>query len=313
MTQDNPSIVLPNGDAIETNDSLVTERNIDRTREDREYVPVIVKRSDYIRRHPDDALDAAIEEGLEQHRRPSVSLGLSAVAAGLIVSFSAMAAAIMTQAVEPLASPVLTRIATALVYPLGFVLCVTSGAQLYTEHTATAVYPVLDRQTSLFRLLRLWIVVVTGNLAGTMFAAQLLALAEPVVQAADGYTTIGRHLVEFSSPALFVSSILAGWLMALGAWMVVCTGVGISQMAGIYLVTFLIGLGGFHHSIAGSAEVFTALLVSEEFSQFQAARFILIALIGNLVGGSVFVGVLNYAHIRRTQPADDPPATTPAR
>ncbi len=29
------------------------------------------------------------------------------------------------------------------------------------------------------------------------------------------------------------------------------------------------------------------------------------ALLGNLIGGSIFVGVLNYAHIRKTQPADE--------
>ena len=72
----------------------------------------------------------------------------------------------------------------------------------------------------------------------------------------------------------------------------------------IYIVTFLIGIGGLHHSIAGSAEMFTALLISDEFTVGQAARFIGVALIGNLIGGGVFVGVLNYGHIRKTQPAE---------
>jgi len=53
--------------------------------------------------------------------------------------------------------------------------------------------------------------------------------------------------------------------------------------------------------IAGSVEIFAAVFASAEFTIGQSARFIGLALLGNLVGGSIFVAVLNYAHIRETQ------------
>jgi formate/nitrite transporter FocA (FNT family) len=98
-----------------------------------------------------------------------------------------------------------------------------------------------------------------------------------------------------------VSAILAGWLMALGAWLILATPPTVSQIVSIYIVTFLIGVGGLHHSIAGSVEMFTALLMSDEFTLGQSGRFIGLALFGNLIGGSLFVAVLNYAHIRETR------------
>lgn len=61
------------------------------------------------------------------------------------------------------------------------------------------------------------------------------------------------------------SALLAGWLMALGAWLVLATPPTVSQLASIYVVTFLIGLGGLHHSIAGSAEALSGYLTSDEF------------------------------------------------
>jgi formate/nitrite transporter FocA (FNT family) len=262
---------------------------------------VIVKRSDAVRRHPDDALEHAIQEGLEQLERPSLSLFLSSIAAGLIVGFSAMAVAIAFVLTADLKSPLWSRLLTAAVYPLGFVMCVMSGAQLFTEHTATAVYPVLDRKVPLSRLLRLWSIVVVGNLAGAILGAALLASVDDVAGAGEGYVEIGRHLVAFRLFPLLISAILAGWLMALGAWLVVSAPPGISQFASIYIVTFLIGLGGLHHSIAGSAEMFTAFSISDEFTMAQTARFICVALTGNLIGGGVFVAILNYAHIRKTQ------------
>jgi len=176
-----------------------------------------------------------------------------------------------------------------------------SGTQLFTEHTATAVYPILDRRGEFKDLLRLWLIVIAGNLCGAMIIAGFLFAADNVVQARPGYITIGHHLIHFGGGSLFISALLAGWLMALGAWLVMATPPTLSQMTSIYIVTFIIGLGGLHHSIAGSVEIFTAYLVSNDFSVSQVIRFIGMTIFGNLVGGSIFVALLNYGHIRETQ------------
>ena len=89
--------------------------------------------------------------------------------------------------------------------------------------------------------------------------------------------------------------------MALAAWLVMATQPTLSQMVSIYIVTFIIGIGGLHHSIAGSVEIFTAYFISNHFSVSQVLRFIGMTIFGNLVGGSIFVALLNYGHIRETQ------------
>lgn len=282
-----------------------TERALERDVEDRRYVPVIVKRTDEARRHPDDILQIAVEEGLLQLERPVISLALSAVVAGLILGFTAMAVAVATTIAGEAGHPAWTRLATALVYPLGFIVCVMSGAELFTEHTATAVYPVLDRKAPASAMLRLWVVVLAGNLVGALFSAGLLTLADEVIGARAGYVHIGNHLVGYSTFALLASAALAGWLMALGAWLILATPPTVSQMASIYVVTFLIGLGDLHHSIAGAVEMFAALFASDTFSIGQAARFLSVAVFGNLIGGSLFVAILNYGHIRTTQEIGD--------
>jgi formate/nitrite transporter FocA (FNT family) len=279
----------------------VTERELERAREDEDFVPVIVKRTDEARRHPDDVLQKAIEAGLEQLNRPPGSLFLSAMGAGLILGFTAMSVAVMSTVAGELGWTALERVATALVYPLGFVVCLMSGVELFTEHTATAVYPVLDRRAGPRRLLRLWLLVGIGNLIGTLASAALLTAADDVIVAHDGYVEVGRHLTEVAAWPLLASAVLAGWLMALGAWLILATAPTVSQLVSIYIVTFLIGLGGLHHSIAGAAEMFTAYMISDEFTAGQSARFIGLALAGNLVGGSLFVAGLNYAHIRKSQ------------
>ncbi|PLX99645.1 MAG: formate transporter [Desulfuromonas sp.] len=284
-----------------TDSQKLTEREVERNEEDKDFTPVILKRTDESLRHPDDILENAILEGLEQLKRPTLSLFLSSLAAGLILGFTAMSVAVVETHSLGMSQSYFARMATALVYPLGFVLCIMSGTQLFTEHTATAVYPVLDRRGSIMALFRLWLIVILGNLGGSFVSSGLLVSVDEVVHARAGYIEIGQHLVNFSSGSLFVSAVLAGWLMALGAWLVMATQPTLSQIISIYIVTFIIGLGDLHHSIAGSVEIFTAYLISDQFLFSQVSEFIGIALFGNMIGGSIFVALLNYGHIRKTQ------------
>lgn len=283
-----------------SNAGKLTQRGRERAREDEVYHSVIVKRVDTARRHPDDILEHAIEEGVEQLQRPRSSLFLSAIAGGVMVSFSALAVAVMTQATMGMAAP-MQRLLQGLVYPLGFIICIMASTELFTEHTATAVYPVLDRRSGLRALVGLWAVVLAGNLLGALGGAGMLTLADGVVGAREGYLQLADHVAHAPTGPMFASSVLAGSLMALGAWLIYATRPGPSQLALVFSVTFLIGVGGLHHSIAGSAELFAGVWLGGGYTPLTVLRAIGIAALGNLVGGSVLVAILNYGHVRESQ------------
>jgi formate/nitrite transporter FocA (FNT family) len=112
---------------------------------------------------------------------------------------------------------------------------------------------------------------------------------------------IKDHLTHFSFGQIFISAILAGWLMAQGGWLIMATPHSSGQILCIYVVTFIIGFGGLHHSIAGSAEIFTGLFHSVNPNYSGSFKFLTSAILGNLVGGTFFVAILNYGHIKKTQ------------
>ena len=116
-------------------------------------------------------------------------------------------------------------------------LCIMSGTQLFTEHTATSFYPVLDRKAGFKRLLRLWLLVLAGNLTGAAAAAWLLVQVEPVARAGDGYVQLAELMVSFSGLQITASAVFAGWLMALGGWLVLSTSSTIAQILFLYLAT----------------------------------------------------------------------------
>ena len=238
-------LVNASGDVL-TSKAINTERDKDRTQEEVRFTSVILKRNDLTLRHPGDTLEIAMHEGLEQFKRNQFSLLLSSFAAGLNVAFSAMAVAIAYTVAAPLESSLVSKLLVAMVYPLGFIICIMSGAKLFTEHTATALYPVLDRQTTLPRLFKLWGIVLTGNLVGATLSAFLLSVALPVIDAKEGFIIVGHHLVSPTSEQLLISAIFAGWLMAQGGWLVMASTSTLAQMVGIYIVTFIGWLSPLH-------------------------------------------------------------------
>ena len=301
MNQTDKDVLLPSGEAAQAERGTQSERTIQRIEEEHEYASVIIKRNDAAFKHPDDVLQMAIDEGREQVSRSAWSLLLSAVSAGLILGFAAMSVSFIVTLMPETSSANFKRLGMGLVYPLGFIVCIMSRTELFTEHTASAVYPYLEKLCSLKKLLRLWALVLIGNMIGTFASSILLTLGEPVIQAESGYTYVAQHLVHFTGTQTFVSAMLAGWLMALGSWIIMSVSTSSAQILGIYVVTFLIGIGGLHHCIAGSAELFTAYMINQSVSLYEIGHTLLFAIIGNLVGGSFFVAILNYGHIRKTQ------------
>ncbi len=278
-----------------------TQRSLSREKENTDFTSVIIKRNDQAVRHPDDILELATMVGIEQHKRPWFSLFLSSLAAGLILGFAGMCVALTTQLFPSSEHFFLKRLSVALVYPVGFIVSIISGTQLFTEHTATALYPVLDRKINVKSLLILLGIVLLGNLFGTFCSSILLFLSDSMIFASNGFIEIANDLLSYSPQEIFVGAILAGWLMAQGGWLVLATSSSSAQVLCIYIITFIIGYGGLPHSIAGSSEIFSALFHSANPNYLGSVIFICSAALGNLFGGTLFVGVLNYAHIKKMQ------------
>lgn len=295
-TQEHKHIYKTNEDANAIDENEVEERPIERARESEEYQPVILKRTDETLRHADDVLEIAIHEGKSQLQRPPLGLFMSSVAAGMIIGSTVLAVGVMATLLGNMDG--LNKILVALVYPLGFILCILSRTELFTEHTATAVYPLLEGSEKIQSVIKLWSIVIMGNLCGGIIIALMLTMADGVIHASDGYLMLANHVLNYDVSVLFVSAVLAGWLMATGAWTILASHSTGSQMLCIYIATFVIGLGGLHHSIAGSVELFVGFFTSSDITLAAILPAIGVILAGNAVGGSIFVALLNYGHIR---------------
>jgi formate/nitrite transporter FocA (FNT family) len=229
--------------------------------------------------------------------RPVVSLWWSGVAAGLSISFSLLAQAILqTHLPDAPWRPLVADFG----YSAGFVMVVMSRQQLFTESTITAVLPVMAAFSwdSLGKLARMWSVVLVANFAGTLFAA-LFCRFTPVLtpELFNGMLDISHHILGHSLPEMFFRAIAAGFLMAAMVWLI--PSAESAQFYVIVLMTYLISAGGFMHIVAGSVEAFLLALDGQLGWLAMLGQFVLPTLVGNIVGGTALFALIAYAQVMK--------------
>lgn len=242
-------------------------------------------------------LKQQIVTGLVEHRRPTLALFLSSLSAGLDLGFSLLLMGVVGSLFtgEP---GVWRPILIANMYALGFILVILGRSELFTEHTTLAILPVLDRQSTLGELARVWGVVYGGNVIGAAGLGALVGWFAPEfgIARADVFGEIAHKVVEPSWWAVFISSVLAGWLMGELAWLIGAARDTISQIICVWFVTAAIGLAGLHHAIVGVAEVVAGIVVDSSIGWNDFGHSLLWTTLGNAVGGVVFVAIIKYGH-----------------
>lgn len=247
-----------------------------------------------------------IEEGLDALDRPVVGLFVSGLSAGLDIGFSLFLMAVaLTSAEGQMPKPV-ERMLVANLYSVGFIFVILGRSELFTEQTTLAVLPTLAGRSSLRALARLWAVVWIANEIGAAIFACLAGLIGPSLGVIEprAFGELAHRLTDHPSRAIFLSAVLAGWLMGLVSWLVAAGRDTISQIVMVWLVTTSIGFAGLHHVILGSVEVFAGAFSGQGVGPSDVGRFLLWATLGNIVGGVVFVAVLKYGLARPESQTD---------
>lgn len=224
------------------------------------------------------------------------SLMLNSIIAGLEIGFSYLLLATLYSLLIDRVSDTYIFPMFALVYPVGFVMVVLGKSILFTEQTALLTLPVLSGKKRFSSLVSIWSLVIAGNLlGGTLFSILTFFIAPSLeIFSVSDMADIANYVLGIDLWIMFFSAILAGWLMGLMSWILSSTDETISRIIMVFLITGTIGFLGLHHSIVGSIEVFLGLLASSDIGVLDYFIFLIIVLLGNAVGGAIFVALFKY-------------------
>jgi formate transporter len=216
----------------------------------------------------------------------------------------------------------LVRLAGGVAFSLGLILVVVAGAELFTGNNLI-VMAWASRRVSTGRLLRNWALVYAGNFAGALATAFLVWLSGQYLL---GSGAVGRGLLEgarLKCPHGFFQALALGALcnalVCLAVWLCYSARTTTDKVLGIIFPISAFMAAGFEHSVAnmfliplalfikaGAPERFWAALgagpqdVAElGWNGFLWANLLPVTL-GNILGGSVMVGLVYwFIYIRR--------------
>ncbi|HVB59538.1 MAG TPA: formate/nitrite transporter family protein [Candidatus Acidoferrales bacterium] len=246
--------------------------------------------------------ETILREGEEELKRPPSALAWSGLAAGLSMGFSLVAEGLLA---SYLPNSQWRPLVSKMGYSVGFLIVVLGRQQLFTETTLTAVLPLLSRRDmkTALGVLRLWGVVLLANLVGTYLFALCVGripIFAPHIQ--QTMIEISTGATEGGFGVIFVRAIFAGWLIALMVWLLPAAET--ARVSIIIILTYLIGLGGFSHVIAGSTKVLFLVVTGGETWGVFLWRFFVPTLLGNIVGGVSLVAFLGHAQVVAGKDAD---------
>lgn len=239
--------------------------------------------------------EAIRREGEEELSRSMAALVWSGLAAGLSMGFSFLMEGLLSLHIPEAGwKPLVTKFG----YCMGFLIVVLGRQQLFTENTLTPVLHLLHCRIrhTLVQTLRLWVTVLAANVAGAaVFAMLMHAMGYFQADLQAELSQIAAKVYASSFVATVLSGLFAGWLIALMVWLLPFAETG--RVAIIILVTYVIGLGGFAHIIAGSVNAFYVLMAGDASLSLFLTRFLVPTLLGNIVGGVAFVAAINHAQV----------------
>lgn len=186
------------------------------------------------------------------------------------------------------------------VFGIGLILVVLAGADMFTGHVMYETFGVARRTVSWIDVLRMFVLVWIGNLAGSVLLAFLFA------QGGGGYIyapagAAPGHALDFltayvtkkeTSPfvPLLCRAILCNWLVCLAIWLAARLKNEAAKMIGIAWCLLAFVACGFEHSVANMTAVTLGLLAPTPIGTVGGAAYNLgVVTLGNLIGGGLFV------------------------
>ncbi|MBD5453494.1 MAG: formate/nitrite transporter family protein [Lachnospiraceae bacterium] len=218
--------------------------------------------------------------------------------AGFFIGFAGIGA---TTASSTISNPSAAKLMGAVVFPAGMAMVLIAGSELFTGNTLI-ILAVLEKKTTLLKMLKNWYFVFIGNFLGAALVAFGVVYGHtPNLfngDLAGSIVAAGASRCNLSFSESLIRGILCNVLVCIAVWM----SFGAKNVSGKLMTSFwpimLFVLCGFEHSVADMYFGIAALLASRVYGiavdGLTLLRFftncIIPVTLGNIIGGAGIVG-----------------------
>ena len=247
--------------------------------------------------------------GVAKARLPLLSMVMLGILAGAFIGLGSLYFVLIIS--DPSLGFAASRVLGGVAFSLGLILVVIAGAELFTGNNLLAM-AWADGKISTFELLRNWIIICCANFLGAAGLALLVFLSGHADMnqglIAAQYIKIAAAKSALSFWSAFFKGMLCNVLVCMAVWMALAGRSVIDKAVAIVFPISAFVAAGFEHSIANMYFFPLAMLLEYSHGITGGAHVItwggffgnlVPVILGNLVGGSLLVGLVYHVIYRR--------------
>jgi formate/nitrite transporter len=255
---------------------------------------------------PKEIAQATCDAGSAKAKLSIAQMIVLGIFAGVFIGFGAQGAITIGQSLTKI-DVGLQKFAFAGAFPVGLMLVVLCGAELFTGNNLMTL-GCLNCRYKWSDIFRNWGVVYLANFVGSvalaLFVANsgLMAAGTPAAELAIGIAT--KKIAIAFGPAI-IRGILCNVLVVLAVWMATGARDVIGKIFACWFPIMLFVLSGFEHSVANMYLVPLGMFLGAPVTWGEfILNNLLPVTIGNLIGGALIVPLFYYvAYMKTSTPA----------
>jgi formate transporter len=220
--------------------------------------------------------------------------------AGAFIAFGGFLAIVVGRGSPALteANPGLARFVFGAVFPVGLMLVVIAGSELFTGNCGVITPACLTGAARWNALIRNWVFVYIGNFVGSVFVALFLAYWSGLINGGalgDASAAIAEAKVAIPWWPALLRGIGCNWLVCLAVWMAIGAEDISGKILAIWWPIMAFVTLGLEHSVANMFFIPLGMFNGADVTIGQLLFSNLLPVtIGNIIGGAGFVGVVYW-------------------
>lgn len=268
---------------------------------------------------PSEVIKSNIKSAVTKANLPLAKMILLGMMAGAFIAFGGAASSVAAHGVADVG---LARSIAGAIFPVGLMLVVFTGSELFTGNSLM-IMAVIDKKITLLKMIRNLVVVYFANFVGAIIIDVLVFLSGQFDFSGGGlgaYTIkVALAKTSIAPVTAVISGILCNILVCLAIVLAGTAKDSIGRIFGIFFPIAAFVVCGFEHCVANMFYIPAGMLAAtntayvqkaqelygitaqqcSSLTHFAGTESLLFVTIGNIIGGVLFVGVVLYmAHIK---------------
>lgn len=253
---------------------------------------------------PEEIVKETLNSSVKKVKKPFITSFLLGILAGAFIGLGALFYTIVKA--DETYSFATKQIFGGFVFSLGLILVVVAGAELFTGNNLIAIAWAEKRVTTK-QMVRNWIIIFFSNMIGALSLVLMIYFSGHFEMnhnaIAETYVKMAEAKCSLSFTTAFFRGLLCNILVCLGVWMAMGGKTVTDKILAIVFPITLFVAAGFEHSIANLFIIPMGLLldssvsvdvITRELSVSGMFKNLIPVLLGNIVGGSVLVGLMYH-------------------